>query len=52
MAGMHHAKLQEAKEKLTANPQQVNQLKSMVGQTHEFPVADLTNNPTTPFQTV
>jgi hypothetical protein len=52
MAGMHHAKLQEAKEKLTANPQQVNQFKSMVGQTHEFPVADLTNNPTTPFQTV
>jgi hypothetical protein len=49
---MHHAKLQEAKEKLTANPQQASKFKQMVGQTHEFPVADLTNNPTTPFQTV
>jgi hypothetical protein len=52
MAGMNHAKLQEAKEKFVADPQRVAALKSMVGQTYEFSVSALTNNPTTPFQTV
>jgi len=51
-AGIYQAKLQEAKEKFAADPQQAAKFKQMVGQTHEFPVADLTNNPTTPFQTV
>lgn len=52
MAGMHHAEMQEAKEKFVADPQRVAALKGMVGQTHEFPVSALTNNPATPFQTV
>jgi hypothetical protein len=54
MAGMYHAQMQETKEKFVADPARVNSLKALVGQTHEFNVADLTVAPasTTPFQTV
>jgi hypothetical protein len=53
MAGMHHAQMQEAKEKFVADPQRVAAFKEMVGQTQEFTVnelADLDNH--TPFATV
>lgn len=52
MAGIHHAKLQEAKERLAADPQQVARLKELVGQVHEFSVSDLMPEPATPFQKV
>ena len=52
-AGLHHAQLQEAKEKFVADAARIAQLKALVGQTHEFTVAELTPAPsTTPFQTV
>jgi hypothetical protein len=52
MAGMYQTQLQEAKEKLAADPQQVAKFKELVGQVHEFAVADLTPPPATPFQKV
>lgn len=52
-AGMHHAQTQEAKEKFVANAAQIAALKNLVGQTHEFTVAELTSvNHKTPTQTV
>lgn len=41
MAGMHHAQMQEAKEKFMADPSRVAELKALVGQVHEFSVNDL-----------
>lgn len=53
MAGIHHAQMQEAKEKFVADAQRVAALKSMVGQTHEFTVNELTVVAhDTPFQVV
>jgi hypothetical protein len=53
MAGMHHAQMQEAREKFIADPAQVAALKDLVGQTHEFTVAELTvASYKTPTQTV
>ena len=51
-AGMHHAKMQEAKEKFVVDASRVASLKALVGQTHEFTVAELTATSTTPFDTV
>jgi len=51
-AGMHHAQMQEAKEKFVADPARVAEFKALVGQTHEFTVAELTVASTTPFDTV
>ena len=51
--GMHHAQMQEAKEKFRADPTQVAALTALVGQTHEFTVAELTAaDSATPFDTV
>ena len=53
VSGMHHAQMQEAKEKFVADPQRVNALKAMVGQAQEFTVNELTIVPNeTPFQVV
>lgn len=52
MAGMYSAQTQEAKEKLASDPRQVAKFKAMVGQVHEFAVADLNPTPATPFQKV
>ena len=52
MAGVHYTKLQEAKERLAADPQQTTKLMALVGQVHEFTLADLTPAPATPFQKV
>lgn len=52
MAGVHHTKMQEAKERLAANPQQTEQFKALVGQVHEYSLAELTPAPATPFQKV
>lgn len=53
MAGMHHAQMQEAKEKFVADPQRVNAFKAMAGQTQEFTVTELTVVAhETPFQVV
>jgi hypothetical protein len=51
-AGMWHAQQQEAKEKFVVDSARVAALKSLVGQTHEFTVAELTTTFTTPFDTV
>jgi hypothetical protein len=51
-AGMHHAQMQEAKEKFVADPARVAAFKALVGQTHEFTVAELTATSTTPLDTV
>ena len=53
MAGMHHTQMQEAREKFVADPARVAALKDLVGQTHEFTVAELTaTDNQTPFDTV
>lgn len=53
MAGMHHAQMQEAKEKFMADPQRVAALKGLVGQDSEFTVTELTVVAhETPFQVV
>ena len=52
MAGVHQTKLQEAKERLAADPQQVEKFKGLVGQVCEFPLSELVPAPTTPFQKV
>jgi hypothetical protein len=53
LSGMHHAQMQEAKEKFMANPSRVAELKAMVGQTQEFTTNELTVVPNeTPFQVV
>jgi hypothetical protein len=49
---MWHAQQQEAKEKFVVDSARVAALKSLVGQTHEFTVAELTTTFTTPFDTV
>jgi acyl carrier protein phosphodiesterase len=41
VSGMHHAQMQEAKEKFMADPSRVAALKALVGQAHEFSVNDL-----------
>jgi hypothetical protein len=51
-AGMYHAQLQEAKEKFVADPVRIAAFKALVGQTHEFTVAELINNSTTPLDMV
>lgn len=51
-AGMHHAQMQEAKEKFVLDTDRISSLKALVGQTHEFTVAELTATSTTPFDTV
>ena len=51
-AGVYQAQLQEAKEKFAADPQQAAKFKQMVGQTHEFTVAQLSDHDTTPIATV
>lgn len=51
-AGMHHAQMQEAKEKFVADPKRVASLKQLVGQTHEFAIDDLVARDTTPIDTV
>jgi hypothetical protein len=52
-AGIHHAGMQEAKEKFVADPARVAALKTLVGQTYEFTVAALTaTDNQTPFDTV
>jgi hypothetical protein len=53
MAGIHHTQMQEAKENFVADAQRVTALKSMVGQTQEFTVNELTVVAhETPFQVV
>lgn len=53
ITGMHHAQMQEAKEKFAADPKRVSAFKAMVGQTHDFTVNELTIVPNnTPFQVV
>lgn len=53
VAGMHHAQMQEAKEKFVADPQRVKAFKAMAGQTHDFTVVELTVVAhETPFATV
>jgi predicted metal-dependent HD superfamily phosphohydrolase len=54
-AGMHHARIQEAKEKLVIDTERVAALQALVGETFEYTVAELALPPaesTTPFQTV
>lgn len=52
-AGVHHAQMQEAREKFVADPQRVNAFKQMVGEMHEFSLEEL-NAPrdVTPIDTV
>jgi len=50
--GMHHAQMQEAKEKFVLDTNRIASLKALVGQTYEFTVAELTATSTTPFATV
>lgn len=50
--GMHHAQMQEAREKFVLDTDRIANLKAMVGQTYEFTVAELTATSTTPFDTV
>lgn len=52
MAGVHHTKMQEAKERLAADPQQTAKFKALVGQVHEFSLSELSPEPATPFQKV
>ena len=53
MAGIHHAQMQETKEQFIADPQRVNTFKSMVGQTQDFSVVELTAHAShTPLATV
>lgn len=52
VAGVHQTKLQVAKERLAADPQQTDKFKALVGQTLEFSVAELAPEPATPFQKV
>lgn len=51
-AGMYHAQQQEAKEKFVVDPARIDQFKALVGQTHEFTVAELTTNFITPLDMV
>jgi hypothetical protein len=53
-AGMHHARIQEAKEKLVIDTERVAALQALVGQTYEYTIAELAIPPvdTTPLQTV
>lgn len=51
-AGIYQAHLQAAKEAFTANPQGAAPFKNMVGQTHEFSIAELSASDTTPTATV
>ena len=51
-AGMYHAQQQEAKEKFVVDPTRIDQFKALVGQTHEFTVAELTTTFTTPLDMV
>lgn len=53
IAGMHHAQMQEAKEKFIADPERVAAFKAMAGQVQEFTVNELTIVAhETPFQVV
>lgn len=53
MAGVYHVALQEAEEKFASDPDRINALKSMVGQTYDFSTTDLTIPAhETPFQVV
>ena len=53
MAGMHHAQMQEAKEKFVADPERINAFKAMAGQVQEFTVDELAGlDFHTPFATV
>lgn len=53
VVGMHHAQMQEVKEKFVADPQRVNAFKAMAGQTQDFTVTELTVVAhETPFATV
>jgi hypothetical protein len=51
-AGMYHAQQQEARERFVADPERIAALKSLVGQTHEFTVAELTTTFITPLDMV
>lgn len=51
--GMYQAQRQEDEEKFKADPDRIEAIKALVGQTHEFTVAELTSvNPETPLATV
>lgn len=52
-AGMYHVEMQEADEKFVADETRVAAIQALVGQTHEFTVAELTaNDSDTPLATV
>jgi hypothetical protein len=54
IAGMHHVERQKSKENFLSDPNRVAALKSLVGQSFTYPVADLIPSQTdpTPFATV
>lgn len=53
-SGLHHAQIQESKEKFVINTDRVESIKSLVGKTYEYTVAELTEaaEENTPIQTV